>query len=102
MLIVIGHVIATAAQREQIIALAIEHCARSRGEPGCLAHNCHVDGEDQMRIVFIEQWQDASALRTHFLKPESAAFAKAMPNLCAAPPVMKIYQASDLPVLDLR
>jgi quinol monooxygenase YgiN len=96
MIIVIGHVIATPAHREQVLALAVEHSVRSRSEPGCLAHNCHVDIEDPARITFTEHWADQASLQSHFLRPESAAFVRAMRDMSPTAPVMHLYQASEL------
>jgi quinol monooxygenase YgiN len=42
MILITGHVILTPEHRERMIALGAEHSARSRGEAGCLAHNCHI------------------------------------------------------------
>lgn len=92
MLIVCGHVTTSPASHEQILALAIAHSVHSRAEPGCLAHNCSLDAENPARLVFVEQWHDLAALRAHFLRPESVAFAEAMRKLSVEPPVMQIFE----------
>ncbi|NIJ36503.1 quinol monooxygenase YgiN [Sphingopyxis panaciterrae] len=38
MILITGHVILTPEHRESMIALGAGHSARSRSEPGCLAH----------------------------------------------------------------
>lgn len=96
MIIITGHVIMTPEHRERMIALGAEHSARSRGEPGCLAHNCHVDTEDEMRLVFVEEWESVDAVRTHFAVPESGAFVLQMRALSPEPPVIRICSAEDI------
>ena len=54
--------------------LSLEHVHRSRKEPGCISHAVHVDCENPLRLVFIEQWADRAALLTHFAVPASRDF----------------------------
>ena len=79
MILITGHVTLTPEHRERMIALGGEHSARSRSEAGCLAHHCHVDVEDAMRLTFVEEWESMAAVRAHFAVPASGAF--------VAPPV---------------
>ena len=83
MIIVLGSVRTDAGNRAAIEAESIAHCARSRAEPGCIAHNCHFDTEDSDRLVFVEKWADADALRAHFVSTLRA--------LSKEPPVMEIF-----------
>lgn len=96
MILITGHVILTPEHRERMIALGTEHSARSRGEAGCLAHNCHVDIEDDTRLVFVEEWADMDAVRAHFAVPASAAFVAEMRALSPQPPVIRIYAAEEI------
>ena len=96
MILITGHVILTPEHRERMIGLGAEHSARSRGEPGCLAHNCHVDVEDAMRLVFVEHWESIDAVRAHFAVPASGAFVADMRALSPQPPVIRIYAAEDI------
>jgi len=95
-ILITGHVILTHEHRDRMIALGAEHSARSRGEPGCLAHHCHVDVEDAMRLVFVEEWESIDAVRAHFAVPASAAFVAEMRALSPQPPVIRIYAAEDI------
>lgn len=95
-IVIAGHVILTPEHRERMIALGAGHSARSRGEAGCLAHRCHVDVEDDMRLVFVEEWADMDAVRTYFAVPASAAFVAEMRALSPQPPVIRIYAAEDI------
>jgi quinol monooxygenase YgiN len=95
MIIVIGHVVTTPETVERITQLCIEHSVRSRGEPGCLAHNVHVDCEDASRLVFVEYWANMAALKAHFTVPESNDFVREIRALSPAPTAMKIYAAEE-------
>lgn len=94
MLIVTGSVQARPDRLADVLALSVEHVHRSRAEPGCLFHTVHQDVEDPNRIVFVEHWQDADALRTHFAVPESGAFVSALTELVAGSPTLEIYDAT--------
>ena len=96
MILITGHVILTPEHRERMVALGAEHSARSRSEPGCLAHRCHVDVEQPDRLVFVEEWADIAAVRAHFALPASAAFVADMRALSPQPPVIRIYEARDI------
>lgn len=96
MILITGHVILTPEHRGRMIALGVEHSARSRGEAGCLAHHCHVDVENPDRLMFVEEWESVDAVRAHFALPASRAFVADMRALSPAPPVMRIYAAEDV------
>jgi quinol monooxygenase YgiN len=100
MILVIGHVMTSPETAAEIIRLCTEHSARSRAEPGCLAHNVHADCEDPSRLVFVEQWADMAALKAHFVVPESQAFVKAVRALSPARTVMRLYTAEELSSAD--
>jgi quinol monooxygenase YgiN len=101
MIIITGHIITNSENRAAIQAESVAHCARSRAEPGCIAHNCHYDVEHPDRLVFVEKWADAAALLTHFAVPKSGAFVKAVSALSSEPPVMDIYHAEATSPADL-
>lgn len=96
MILITGHVVLTPEHRERMIALGAGHSARSRGEAGCLAHHCHVDVENDLRLVFVEEWEGIDAVRAHFALPASAAFVAEMRALSPAPPVIRIHAAEDV------
>lgn len=96
MILVIGSVTVRDKGFDQALALSQEHVARSRAEPGCLAHAVHIDAENPLRLVFVEQWSDPAALAQHFKVPASRAFAKALSGLAVEPPAMAVYEAAQL------
>lgn len=98
MVIVLGSATAQPHQFDEALALSQEHVARSRQEPGCISHAVHVDTENPLRLVFVEQWADMAALQAHFKVPESRAFGKALASLASQPPEIALYDASALPL----
>jgi quinol monooxygenase YgiN len=62
MIVVTGSVATRQDTFEEARRLSLEHVHRSRGEPGCISHAVHVDCENPLRLVFIEQWADRAAL----------------------------------------
>jgi quinol monooxygenase YgiN len=96
MIIIIGSAQIRAEHLEEALHLGIEHSVRSRQEPGCLAHNCHVDAEDPLRIVFVEEWADMDAVKAHFAVPESGEFVAAIGAMAIAPPDLRIFEASQI------
>lgn len=95
MIIILGSVQVAAEHHDAAIALGLEHSARSRGEPGCLAHDCHIDAADAGKLVFVERWADMAAVRAHFAVPASGDFVRRMTALATEPPQMHLYQAAE-------
>jgi quinol monooxygenase YgiN len=94
--IVTGSIQARPDSIDQVLALSLAHVRRSRQEPGCFAHSVHRDCEDALRLVFVEHWADADALRAHFWVPASGAFVQEVSALAAGPPEISIYEARAL------
>lgn len=98
MIIITGTIQARQDSIDELIAASLEHVRRSRSEPGCLFHAVHRDVEDEYRLVFVEQWADQEAVRTHFAVPASASFVTTVGRLAAEPPSMHLYQAEETTV----
>jgi quinol monooxygenase YgiN len=96
MIVVIGSVTAREDSLDEIRTLSLEHVRRSREEPGCISHAVHVDCENPLRLVFIEQWADRAALLAHFAVPASRDFVRALQPLAAASTTIEIYDATRL------
>jgi quinol monooxygenase YgiN len=94
MLIVTGSLVARQDSFEELRAKALEHVRRSRGEPGCRSHAVHVDCENPLRMVFIEEWESREALLAHFAVPESRAFVKSARALAAEASPIAIFEAA--------
>ena len=96
MIVVTGSVTARQDSFDQVRKLSLEHVHRSRQEPGCISHAVHVDCENPLRLVFIEQWADKAALQAHFGVPASREFVRSLQSLSAAPATLEIYDATRL------
>jgi quinol monooxygenase YgiN len=93
MLIVTGIVQGRPDTIDRILELGLTHVERSRQEPGCLLHSIHRDVENELRVVFIEQWVDAEALEAHFRVPASGEFVREAAALAFRPLEMSIFEA---------
>ena len=102
MIIVTGSVRAQAETIDDVLALALEHVERSRGEAGCLLHSVHRDVEDPLRLVFLEHWADKASLAAHFAVPASGEFVTKASALAAGPPTLEMYEAAPIDFADLR
>jgi quinol monooxygenase YgiN len=96
MIIVLGSLVAREGRLDEALSLSQEHVARSRVEPGCIAHAVHQDAENASRLVFVEQWATQAALWEHFKVPASRAFARALAALAQEQPSMAIYEATQV------
>ena len=96
MIVVTGSVTAREDSIEKVRQLSLEHVQRSRLEPGCISHAVHVDCENPLRLVFIEQWADRAALLAHFAVPASRDFVRALQPLAAAATTIELYDATRL------
>ena len=94
MLIVTGSVEARPESIGRLLELGLVHVQRSRQEPGCRLHSLHRDVENDLRVVFIEHWDDAEALQAHFEVPASRAFVREAAALATRPPEMSIFEAA--------
>lgn len=96
MIVVTGSVTARQDSFDEIRRLSLEHVRRSRLEPGCISHAVHVDCENPLRLVFVEQWADRTALLTHFAVPASRDFVRALQPLAADATTIELYDATRL------
>ena len=96
MIVVTGSVTARQDSFDEIRRLSLKHVHRSRKEDGCISHAVHIDCENPLRLVFIEQWADPAALQAHFAVPASRDVVRALQPLVAASPTIEIYDAKRL------
>ena len=96
MIVVTGSVTAREDSLGEARRLSLEHVYRSRKEPGCISHAVHIDCENPLRLVFIEQWADRASLLAHFAVPASRNFVRALQPLAAAGTTIEIYDATRL------
>ena len=93
-ILITGDVVARPETFDELRAISLEHVRRSRLEPGCISHAVHIDAENALRLVFVEQWADQAAVTAHFAVPESGAFVRAASKLAAGPPAIQVYDAT--------
>lgn len=92
-LLVTGSIRARPDTIDRLLEISLEHVRRSRLEAGCLLHSVHRDVEDPLRLVFLEHWADADALRTHFGVPASNEFVTEATALADGSAEIAIYDA---------
>ena len=98
MIIVTGSVTAKPDTVVEMTRAAREHTLRSRNEPGCFSHDVAIDAYDQLKLHFIERWEDAAALKAHFAVKDSRVFWKMLQNLAADPGTMSVYEANKITI----
>ncbi len=96
MIIVTGGATVRPDALDEALALAREHSARSRLEPGCISHEPAVSADDPLRILFVEVWTDEAALKAHFAVPESGAFVRRLRELATGSSGMQVYAATEV------
>lgn len=96
MILVTGSVTAREDSFDEIRRLSLEHVHRSRLEPGCLAHAVHIDCENPLRLVFVEQWADRAALGAHFAVAASRDFVRALKSLASGASTIEIFDATQI------
>src|ERR1051325_1948893 len=96
MILVTGSVVAREDSFDEVCRLSLEHVRRSRSEPGCISHAVHVDCENPLRLVFVEQWADRAGLLAHFGVPASRDFVRGLQPLAAAASTIELYDAARL------
>jgi quinol monooxygenase YgiN len=96
MILVTGSVVARQDTFDEARRLSLEHVHRSRLEPGCISHAVHVDCENALRLVFIEQWTDRAALLAHFAVAASRDFVRTLQPLAASASTIELYDATRL------
>ena len=96
MIVVTGSVTAREDSFTEVRKLSLEHVHRSREETGCISHAVHVDCENPLRLVFIEQWADRAALLAHFAVPASRDFVRALRPLASAAATLELYDSTKL------
>ena len=97
MIIVIGRVDILPERIDEAIAASTHHVKRSRGEPGCIAHDVAVDAQNPSSLIFVEYWSDPAALQVHFALDESKQFFQTISAMSDSAPDLQIYQAEQLP-----
>jgi len=94
-IVILGSVDVRPDSLEPALQLSLEHCARSREEPGCVSHDCFQAVGRPNILQFVEVWSDMTVLRAHFALADSKQFAARMGELAVSRPTMRILQAEE-------
>lgn len=94
MILVTGSVTTRSDSLDRARELSLKHVRRSRLEPGCLSHAVHIDCENPLRLVFVEQWADRAVLAAHFAVPASRDFVRALKSLAAEASPIEIFETA--------
>jgi quinol monooxygenase YgiN len=95
MILVTGAVVAKPDTIDEMLRVSLEHVHRSRLEPGCISHDVAVDPENRLRLLFIERWADAAALKVHFRVKAGQAMWHALQDLADDKGRMFLYEATE-------
>ncbi len=96
MIVILGSVDLRPDSLKPALQLALEHCARSREEPGCVSHDCFQAVGRSNNLQFVEVWSDMTALRAHFALAESKQFVAQMGTMAVSRPNMRVLQAEEM------
>ena len=99
MLIVTGSITAQREHLPRVLELSLEHVNRSRTwsrAVSSIPSTANVEAEN--RLVFLEHWADADALRVHFAVPASIAFVREAASLAEEAPTLEIYEAQPVSI----
>ncbi|MEM8771485.1 MAG: putative quinol monooxygenase [Pseudomonadota bacterium] len=96
MIIVTGSIIVEPQHYNKALRLSLDHVRRSREEPGCLDHRVAIDSENENRLVFVEFWENMTALQQHFSLDASKNFVSELKKCSAKPPQMRIFKADEI------
>jgi quinol monooxygenase YgiN len=94
MLLVIGRVRCSEANRSALIALLERMQDDSRREDGCLRYGFFAAVEDPLSFVAVEEWADRGALDRHFEQPHLHQFARELGELVSERPEVAIHEVA--------
>ena len=97
MIIVLATVKVLPEYKSQAFALSQTHVARSRTEPGCVAHAVFEDPEQPDHLHFVEEWSSEEMLTQHISVPASSDFVNALITMAVGRPRFRIFRASEMP-----
>ncbi len=66
--------------------------APTRIEAGCINYDLHQAAGDPGKFVFLENWTSKALLDAHLQSPHLQALLPRVDELCAAPPVISLWE----------
>jgi quinol monooxygenase YgiN len=82
-------------RRDDVVKVARPCLAATRKEKGCVRYELFASCEDDVTLQFVEEWEDADALRAHLKSDHLAAFKESRKPLTDHGGVLKIFEARE-------
>jgi quinol monooxygenase YgiN len=89
---VIARVKARPGKANELLLVLSSLVEPTRKEPGCLSYELLQNNEDPTDLTLIEEWQNNTALESHFATKHFKDALTKLPNLVAAEPDIRRYQ----------
>jgi quinol monooxygenase YgiN len=88
---VIARVKARPGKANELLSVLSSLVEPTRKEPGCLSYELLQNNEDPTDLTLIEEWQNNTALESHFATKHFKDALTKLPNLVAAEPDIRRY-----------
>jgi quinol monooxygenase YgiN len=89
---VIARVKARPGKVNELLSVLSSLIEPTRKEPGCFSYELLQNNEDPTDLTLIEEWQNNTALESHFATKHFKDALTKLPNLVAAEPDIRRYQ----------
>jgi len=88
---VIAKIKARPGKANDLLSLLSTLVEPTRKEPGCISYKLLQNNEDPTDVALIEEWQNSTALQSHFATKHFKDALVKLPNLVAAEPDIQRY-----------
>ncbi|MBL8059095.1 MAG: antibiotic biosynthesis monooxygenase [Chthonomonas sp.] len=79
---------------EMFLEASHENKAKAQAEAGCEKFDYYLSAEEPLKFVFVEEWASMEHLEAHFATEHFARFMASMQECLAAPPDIRIFDAT--------
>ena len=93
-IVAVADVFGISGRRQQLEAALAEAEHDATGRPGCLRYSFAATTSDPDHYVLISEWEDQSALDSHYASPEFERFQFSLNGLLARPSEMTVYSVT--------
>jgi len=88
---VIAKIKARPGKANDLLSLLSTLVEPTRKEPGCISYKLLQNNEDPTDVALIEEWQNSTALQSHFATKHFKDALVKLPNLVASEPDIQRY-----------
>jgi len=88
---VIAKIKARPGKANDLLSLLSTLVEPTRKEPGCISYSLLQNNEDPTDVALIEEWQNSTALQSHFATKHFKDALVKLPNLVASEPDIQRY-----------